>query len=99
MDNENNANTDSSMSLSQANGDNKRIAESIEITVAVELCRLKMTLVEAMDLQVGRIVSLNRDLSPEVMLSVNNKIIGKGKLVQIEGRMGVQVFGMTKETE
>lgn len=99
MDNENNANTDSSMPLRQINGDNKHMAESIEITVAVELCRLKMTLVEAMDLQAGRIISLNRDLSPEVMLSVNNKLIGKGKLVQIEGRMGVQIFGMTKETE
>lgn len=75
-----------------SDGLGKDVIETLEAIIVVEMCRMKVPLTEIMEWKKGKLVQLNKDLSTEVNLSVNNKIIATGKLVQIEGKLGVQIY-------
>jgi flagellar motor switch/type III secretory pathway protein FliN len=72
----------------------EQILKSIEVIVAIELCRIEMTLPEISSLKKGKLIPLNKDLDNDVFLSINQKIIGCGKLVEIDGKLGVKITGL-----
>lgn len=74
----------------------KDFIETVEALIVVELCRMKLPLMEIMEWRKGKLVQLNKNLSTEVNLSVDNKIIANGRLVQIEGKLGVQIDKLNK---
>lgn len=62
-------------------------------TVTVELVvgELSLSLGEAMELRPGRVLQLAETLDEVVDLVVGGRVIGRGRLVEVEGRLGVQV--------
>lgn len=69
-------------------------AGQLEVVVKVEIGQFKMTAAEASNLLPGTLLSLDREVGPEVSLRVGEKLIAKGHLVDYEGQMAVDVSEM-----
>jgi flagellar motor switch/type III secretory pathway protein FliN len=65
--------------------------ESIEVVVRVEVGEVKMTVAKASELVPGRIIVLDRDVDPNVLLKVGDQVIGHGELVEHDGVLAVEV--------
>jgi type III secretion system YscQ/HrcQ family protein len=65
--------------------------KSMEVVVRVEVGEVKMTVDQASELVPGRIITLNRDVDPNVILKVGDKEIGRGELVEHDGVLAVEV--------
>ena len=66
-------------------------AAAMEVIVEVEIGVLRMTVESAAALVPGQILRLDREVGPEVVLKVGEKRIGRGELVEHEGRLAVEV--------
>ncbi len=76
-----------------------KVIETLELNVVIEICRINMSLNEIAEFSEGKLIFLGKDLFSEVNIAVNNKIIGKGRLVKIEGKLGVKIIGLFKESK
>ncbi len=65
----------------------------LPVRVHVVVGEKEMTLAEATALAAGSIVELDATANDPVRLAVNGRIIGEGRLVEVEGRLGVRVTG------
>ncbi|MCP4197166.1 MAG: hypothetical protein GY762_08450 [Proteobacteria bacterium] len=65
--------------------------EAIEVVVRVEVGEVKMTVDKASELVPGRIIVLDREVDPKVLLKVGDQIIGRGELVEHDGVLAVEV--------
>lgn len=80
----------------EESADSMDVVGNVEVPVVVELARVQFTLEELSLLKDGQIVELKKS-SPEVVdLSVEGKVIANGKLVDIEGKLGVQIGRIAK---
>ena len=52
---------------------------------------IKLTVKEAQALVPGKVLSLNRDVGPDVSLKVGDRIVAKGELVDYQGTLAVEV--------
>lgn len=68
----------------------------LEIPVTVELARLSFTLEEVSSLREGQIIELEKAQPELVDLSIDGKIIANGKLVDVEGKLGVRLLKVLK---
>jgi flagellar motor switch/type III secretory pathway protein FliN len=57
----------------------------------VEVGEVKMTVAKASELVPGRIIVLDRDVDPHVLLKVGDQVIGQGELVEHDGVLAVEV--------
>lgn len=64
---------------------------AIEVVVRVEVGEVKMTVNQASELMPGRIIVLDRDVDPNVVLKVGDEVIGRGQLVEHDGVLAVEV--------
>ncbi len=67
------------------------ILQDIPMHISVELGRAKSTIKEAMDLEHGSIVELNKIAGEQVEVFVNGKYIAKGEVIVIEDKFGVRI--------
>ena len=74
------------------------VLSSLEIPVIVEFARLTFTLEELSKLKEGQIIELEKTPPEIVDLSVDGKVIASGKLVDVEGKLGVQIVRILKKT-
>lgn len=65
--------------------------EDVEIPVQFALGRLTLPLREFRTIQPGYVFALDGDAANPVMIEVNGTLIGRGALVLIDGRPGVQI--------
>ena len=72
------------------------VLASIEIPIVIELARLKYTLDEMAGVREGQIIELKKSQPDLVDLSVDGKVIASGKLVDIEGKLGVRILKILK---
>lgn len=72
------------------------VLASVEIPIVVEFARLKYTLDEMAATREGQIIELKKSQPDLVDLSVDGKIIASGKLVDIEGKLGVRILKILK---
>jgi len=63
----------------------------VDLEVAVELGRAKMSLREALALGPGAVIELDKLAGEPVDILVNNKLVGRGEVVVIEDMFGVRV--------
>jgi flagellar motor switch/type III secretory pathway protein FliN len=56
------------------------------------LSEKEMTLEQASGLTRGAILDVDCDKSGIVSLAVNGKVLGEGRLVEIDGRLGVKIL-------
>lgn len=76
------------------NGDPPRTLEllmEVELPVGVSFGRTQMRLRDAIKLTTGSIVELNRSVSEQVEVIVNNCVIARGEVVVVEGNYGVRI--------
>jgi flagellar motor switch protein FliM len=72
------------------------VLASVEIPIVVELARLKYTLDELAATREGQIIEVKKAQPDLVDLSVDGKIIASGKLVDIDGKLGVRILKILK---
>jgi len=66
--------------------------DQLPVRVHVILTEKEMTLEEASGLTRGAILGLDCDKSGTVSLAVNGKVLGEGRLVEIDGHLGVKIL-------
>ncbi|WP_413662011.1 type III secretion system cytoplasmic ring protein SctQ [Microbulbifer sp. CNSA002] len=69
---------------------------NVSLSLKFELPGKEMTIEEIQSLTEGYTFTLNDSASSEILISLNHSVLGKGKLVNIEGRLGVQIIGWGK---
>ncbi len=74
-----------------------QMLSSLEIPVLVEFARLEFTLEELSALKEGQIIDMEKPHPEVVDLSVDGKVIASGKLVDVEGKLGVQIARIIKK--
>jgi type III secretion system YscQ/HrcQ family protein len=69
--------------------DSGELLEEIPAEISVELGRVPLNAKEALELRPGQTLRLDRHPGDPVELRIGPKLIGRGELVQIDGRIGV----------
>jgi flagellar motor switch/type III secretory pathway protein FliN/pSer/pThr/pTyr-binding forkhead associated (FHA) protein len=72
------------------------VLASVEIPIVIEFARLKYSLDEMAGIREGQIIELKKSQPDLVDLSVDGKVIASGKLVDIEGKLGVRILKILK---
>lgn len=68
------------------------VLSSIEIPVVVQFANLPFTLEELSLVKEGQIIELKKSQPEIVDLTVDGKVIASGKLVDVEGKLGVRIL-------
>ena len=63
----------------------------MELTVAIELGRARMTLQEFLGLKEGSVLLLDRRASDPVDVYVNERLVARGEVVVVRGKLGVRL--------
>ncbi|MBU4484718.1 FliM/FliN family flagellar motor switch protein [bacterium] len=71
-------------------------ASDIPVQLVAVMGKKTSTMQDLMDLTVGEVVELSRPLNESVDLVANGKLIARGELVDIDGKMGVKIIKMVK---
>ena len=67
------------------------LAEDVELTLAAELGRLRLSLAHASGYEVGSVIRLGKPVGAEVDLTLAGRLVGRGELLNIDGELGVRV--------
>lgn len=73
-------------------GAGRALVEETPITLRVEVGRVRMTLRELAQLNPGSVLELHKDSAAPVSLVVENRIMGQGELVRVDGELGVRIL-------
>jgi type III secretion system YscQ/HrcQ family protein len=65
--------------------------ENLALTLRVELEARRLTLAEIADLRENQIIELGISPTDSVNLLIENRVVGRGELVEIEERLGVRI--------
>jgi type III secretion system YscQ/HrcQ family protein len=72
------------------------VLDNLPIRLQVVLDQVELNLADLRSLAVGSILELDRTHTDSVQLAANGTLIGRGQLVDIEGRMGVRLTEWSK---
>ncbi len=70
------------------------LAGDVPLVLKVELGEVRMTLSELSKLGAGTILELHKDPAAPVALVVENRTMGRGELVKVEGELGVRILSL-----
>ena len=70
---------------------------NLELPVQVVLGRTTLALEEVMRLGVGSVVDLRRSLNEPVEIVIRGRVIARGRLVEVDGKYGVEVMSAEKD--
>ena len=73
-------------------GAGRALVEETPITLRVEVGRVRMTLRELAQLNSGSILELHKDTAAPVSLVVEDRVMGQGELVRVDGELGVRIL-------
>lgn len=82
-------------STSPGTNEGRALAEDAPVTLRVEIGRVRLTLREVSQLSSGSVLELHRDVREPVSLVLNDRVLGKGELVRIEGELGVRILSLS----
>ncbi len=68
------------------------VADNVTVPVVVELGRIQMPLRDIIRLKEGETMSLEKSPIEPVDLTADDKVIAKGKLVDLQGKIGVKII-------
>lgn len=66
--------------------------ENIGVTLRVELEARRLSLEEAANLRINQVIDLGVSPTDSVNLLINDKIVGRGEIVEVKNRLGVRVI-------
>jgi len=67
------------------------LLKDVPLIVQAELGRTKMLVKEILKLGVGSVIELDKEAGEAVDILVNNKLIARGEVVEIDGNFGVRL--------
>lgn len=67
------------------------LLRNVPLEVKAELGRAQRLVQDILRLNVGSVIDLNKEAGAPVDLIVNNKMIARGEVVEIDGRYGVRI--------
>lgn len=67
------------------------LLKDVPLVVQAELGRTKMLVKEILKLGVGSVIELEKEAGEAVDILINNKLIARGEVVEIEGNFGVRI--------
>ena len=70
--------------------------DDVSVPMVVELGRVDVSAADIVGLRPGQVIELSRAPGDAVDLVVDNRRIGKGELVEIEGELGVRILSLAK---
>lgn len=88
--------TDAGKKVEASEGSGEGILSSVEIPVLVELARMSFSLDELSAIKEGQVLEIRKPQAEMVDLSVDGKVIANGKLVDVEGKLGVRILKILK---
>ncbi len=65
--------------------------QGMTLDAVVELGRVRLPVIEVLGLTVGSVVELDRPIQETADLRVGGKLVAQGRLVDIEGKLGLQI--------
>ncbi len=68
------------------------LTSDIPIQIVAVLGKKPVTIKDIVSLRMGQVVELNRLPNEAIDLVANGKLIAKGELVEVEGRLGVRIL-------
>jgi len=72
------------------------VLDDVPLPLVIELGRLSLTVREIAALRRGQVIELHRHPSEPVSLVIDGRVVGSGKLVSVEGEIGVQITSIEK---
>lgn len=72
------------------------LLRDIAVPLVIEIGRVKMSATDVVNLRVGQVFDLKRSPHDPVDLVVQNRLIGKGELVEVDGNLGVRLLSLAK---
>jgi type III secretion system YscQ/HrcQ family protein len=72
------------------------LLDDVSVPMVVELGRVEVSAADIVGLRPGQVIELSRAPGDAVDLVVDNRRIGKGELVEIEGELGVRILSLAK---
>ena len=75
-------------------GDGASFVADVPVVVRVEMGRVAMTLGELAAIRAGTVLELRKDPRAPVALMVEDRIVGTGELVTVEGELGVRILSL-----
>ena len=67
------------------------ILKDVPLVVQAELGRTKMLVKEILKLGVGSIIELEKEAGEPADVLINNKLIARGEVVEIDGNFGIRI--------
>lgn len=67
------------------------LLRDVNLTISAELGRNKMVVKDILKLGVGSVVPLEKEAGEAVDVLVNNKVIARGEVVEIDGNYGIRI--------
>ncbi len=74
----------------------EKLLGDVPLEVVVELGRVRISAEQLLDLHEGAVLDLGRGPGDAIALSVNGRVVARGALVEIEGRLGVRVASLSR---
>lgn len=68
----------------------------VDVQLVAVMGKHKITLRDLLDLKMGSVVDLKRPPNEMVDLVANGKLIARGELVEIDGKLGVKILKMVR---
>lgn len=72
------------------------MSDDVPVKMIAVLGRKKMVLKDLLRLKIGQAIDFERPPNEFVDLVANGKLIAKGELVEIDGKLGVRIIKMVK---
>lgn len=72
------------------------LLKDVPLVVSAELGRTKMLVKEILKLGEGSIIELDKEAGQPVDILINNKLIARGEVVEIDGNFGVRLTEIYK---
>ena len=68
------------------------LASDVPVQLIAVLAKKNMTMKELLNVRLGEVIDLNRPPSEHVDLVAGGRLIGRGELVEIDGKLGVRIL-------
>lgn len=84
------------MSEEAQNVEGEKLLGDLPLEVVVELARVSVSAEQVLELHAGSVIDLGRGTGDSVTLSVHGRLVARGALVEIEGRLGVRITSLSQ---
>jgi type III secretion system YscQ/HrcQ family protein len=78
------------------NAEGEKLLGDLPLEVVVELARVSVSAEQVLELHAGSVIDLGRGTGDSVTLSVHGRLVARGALVEIEGRLGVRITSLSR---